>query len=86
MGLTEDRPFLREAGRNLVRASGEKTRQIKDMLHNAGLLIVGFFDEERVVLNSFSKRLLGHRRHRTNCCQQKKMERMRGHHLGHSKV
>jgi len=28
----------------LVRVSGEKARQIKDVLHDAGLLIVGFFD------------------------------------------
>ena len=85
VGLTKDRPFLSEAGRNLVRVSGEKARQIKDVLHDAGLLIVGFFNEKRVVLNAFSQRLLGHGRHRTNYCHQKKMERMRRHHMGHSK-
>ena len=86
MGLAEDRPFLSEAGRNLVRVSGEKARQIKDVLHDAGLLIVGFFNEKRVVLNAFGKRLLGHGRHRANCRHQKKTEQMRRHHLRHSKI
>jgi hypothetical protein len=53
VGLAEDRPLLSEAGHVLVRVSGEKAQQIRDVLHDAGLLIVGFFNEKRVALNAF---------------------------------
>ena len=62
MDLTEDRPFLSETQCDLTRAVGKIDWHVQYVLHNARLLIVGFFDEERVVLDSFGERLGGDRR------------------------
>ena len=61
MRLTEDRPFLSKTWCDLARAIGEIDRNIQYVLHYARLLIISFFDEERVVLDSFSERLGGDR-------------------------
>src|SRR5262245_32401560 len=43
--------------KHLTRTVGEIDWQIEYVLNNARLLIVRFFNEERVVLNSFGQRL-----------------------------
>ena len=53
MRLGEDRPFLREDESTVAIVRAGATRRgvddIQDVLHDAGLLIVGFLDEEGVV-------------------------------------
>src|SRR4029450_3532230 len=68
--LTEDWPFLSKTRCDLARAVGEIDRNIQYVLHHARLLIISFFDEERVVLDSFSERLGGDRstRRRQGTC------------------
>jgi hypothetical protein len=58
MRLSEERPFLREAGRHLLVTIRGKNREIEDVLNNSGLLIVSFFNEERIILNSLCQRFL----------------------------
>src|SRR4029453_12821028 len=57
--LTEDRPFLSKTRRDLTRAIGEIDWHIKYVLHHAGLLVVRFFDEKRVILDALGGRLGG---------------------------
>ena len=57
--LTEDRPFLSETRCDFTRAIGEIDWHIKYVLHHAGLLVVRFFDEERVILDALGQRLGG---------------------------
>lgn len=58
MRLSEERPFLREAGGYFLVTIRGKDREIKDVLNDAGFLIVRFFNEERIILNSFCERVL----------------------------
>jgi hypothetical protein len=55
--LTEYRPFLSKSRCDFTRAVGEIDWEIEYVLHQAGLLIVRFFNKERVVLYSLGQGL-----------------------------
>src|SRR4030095_13884527 len=57
VSLTENRPFLSKTWGDFTRAIGEIYWQIEYVLHHPRLLIVGFFYEERVILDAFGQRL-----------------------------
>ena len=56
MGLTKDGPFLREARRDFFCPICEENRHVQDVLNHARLLVVRFFNKERVVLDSLRER------------------------------
>ena len=48
MCLTENRPFLSKTWGDLTRAVGEIDCQVKYVLNNARLLVLGFFEEKEL--------------------------------------
>ena len=59
MCLTEHRPFLGKTGCDLTRTVGEINCEIEYVLNNAWFLVVRFFNEKRIILDSFGERLGG---------------------------
>src|SRR5947199_4776680 len=74
MRLAEDRPLLGKTRGDLTRAVGEIDRNIENVLHHARFLIVSFFNEKRVVLDSFGQWLGGDRSsdQRNGACHNQK--------------
>ena len=59
MCLAKHRPFLSKNRADFTRTIGEINWQIEYVLNNPRLLIIGFFDEKRVVLDTLRKWLDG---------------------------
>ena len=76
MRLTAERPFLREVERPVATLPPER----RDMLNDTGLLIVCLFDQERIVLDAFRKRLVarGRGRMHINAARRGQREHRRG--------